>query len=82
MREERRLFIRVELTDSAKARAEKAGLDINSATQSLDANTFVGDRVSFGGGDAADDFVVIRRRHLIGTGPAILVLTLDHPARN
>ncbi len=78
---ERRLFIRIELTDSARARAEQAGLDINGATQALDANTLVGDRLSFGG-DAADDFVVIRRRHLIGTGPAILVLVLDHPARN
>jgi hypothetical protein len=81
MREERRLFIRIELTESAKARADQAVLDINGATQALDANTLVGDRISFGG-DAADDFVVIRRRHLIGTGPAILVLTLDHPARN
>ncbi len=81
MREERRLFIRIELTETAKSRADKAGIDINSATQSLDAGTYVGDRVSFGG-DAADDFVVIRRRHLIGAGPAILVLTLDHPARN
>jgi hypothetical protein len=81
MKEQRRLFIRIELTDTAKSRADQAGLDVNSATQSLDANTFVGDRISFGG-DAADDFVVIRRRHLIGTGPAILVLTLDHPARN
>ena len=78
---ERRLFIRMELRDSARARAEQAGLDINGATQALDANTLVGDRLSFGG-DAADDFVVIRRRHLIGTGPAILVLVLDHPARN
>jgi hypothetical protein len=81
MKEQRRLFIRIELTASAKARADQAGIDINGATQALDANTFVGDRLSFGG-DAADDFVVIRRRHLIGTGPAILVLTLDYPARN
>lgn len=81
MKEQRRLFIRIEMTDTAKSRADQAGLDVNSATQALDANTLVGDRISFGG-DAADDFVVIRRRHLIGTGPAILVLTLDHPARN
>ncbi len=81
MREERRLFIRIELTESAKARAGTAGIDVNSATQALDANTVVGDRISFGG-DAADDFMVIRRRHLIGAGPAILVLLLDHPARN
>jgi hypothetical protein len=78
---DRRFFIRIELTASAKARADQAGIDVNSATQSLDANTLVGDRISFGG-DAADDFVVIRRRHLIGTGPAILLLVLDHPARN
>ena len=78
---DRRLFIRIELTDSARARAVAAGIDVNGATQALDAKTLVGDRISFGG-DAADDFVVIRRRHLIGTGPAILVLTLDHPARN
>ncbi|HWV53586.1 hypothetical protein [Pseudorhodoplanes sp.] len=78
---ERRLFIRIELTASARARAEAAGLDANAATQSLDASVQVGDRISFGG-DPADDFVVLRRRYLIGTGPAILVLELDHPARN
>lgn len=78
---DRRFFIRIELTDSAKAHADRAGIDVNSATQALDANTLVGDRISFGGA-AADDFVVIRRRHLIGTGPAILLLVLDHPARN
>jgi hypothetical protein len=79
---DRRLFIRIELTASAKARAESAGLDVNAATQSLDANVQVGDRISFGGGNPAEDFVVLRRRHLIGSGPAILVVELDHPARN
>jgi hypothetical protein len=78
---ERRLFIRIELTASARARADAAGLDVNAATQSLDASVHVGDRISFGG-DPADDFVVLRRRYLIGSGPAILVLELDHPARN
>ncbi len=79
---EHRLFIRIELTDSAKARATAAGIDVNSATQSLDASVQIGDRVSFGGGDPADDFMVLRRRHLVSTGPAILLLVLDHPARN
>ncbi|MGD9922652.1 MAG: hypothetical protein AB7V13_14610 [Pseudorhodoplanes sp.] len=78
---DRRLFIRIELTASAKARAEQAGLDVNAATQLLDAGIRIGDRISFGG-DEADDFVVLRRRYLIGSGPAILVLVLDHPARN
>jgi hypothetical protein len=78
---DRRLFLRIELTASAKARAEQAGLDVNAATQSLGESVQVGDRISFGG-DPADDFVVLRRRYLIGTGPAILVLVLDHPARN
>lgn len=77
---DRRLFIRIELTASARARADQAGLDVNAASQSLDATVQQGDRISFGG-DVADDFVVLRRRHLIGTGPAILVLVLDHPAR-
>lgn len=78
---DRRLFLRIELTASAKTRAEQAGLDVNAATQSLGESVHVGDRISFGG-DPADDFVVLRRRYLIGTGPAILVLVLDHPARN
>jgi hypothetical protein len=78
---ERRLFIRIELTESAKARASAAGIDVNAATEWLDTGIQVGDRVSFGG-DAADDFVLLRRRFLIGTGPAILVLELDHPARS
>lgn len=78
---DRRLFIRIELTASARARAEAAGLDVNAAaSQSLDDRVQVGDRVSFGG-DISDDFVVLRRRYLIGSGPAILVLELDHPAR-
>lgn len=77
---DRRFFIRIELTASAKARADAAGLDVNAATQSLDAGVQVGDRISFGG-NPADDFVVLRRRHLIGSGPAILVVELDHPAR-
>jgi hypothetical protein len=77
---DRRLFIRIELTASAKARAEAAGLDVNAATQSLDPGVQVGDRISFGG-NPADDFVVLRRRHLIGSGPAILAVVLDHPAR-
>jgi hypothetical protein len=77
----RRLFIRIELTASARARAERAGLDVNAATESLDAAVQIGDRISFGS-DPADDFVVLRRRYLIGNGPAILVLVLDHPARN
>lgn len=78
---ERRLFIRIELTASARARADAAGLDVNAATQSLDASVQVGDRISFGGAPA-DDFAVLRRRYLIGSGPAILVLELDHPARS
>lgn len=79
---ERRLFIRIELTDTARARAEAAGLDVNAAaSQSLDDRVQVGDRLSFGA-NPADDFVVLRRRYLIGNGPAILVLVLDHPARN
>lgn len=78
---ERRLFIRIELTASARARAEAAGLDVNAATESIEDGVQVGDRISFGG-DQTDDFVVLRRRYLIGTGPAILVLVLDHPARN
>jgi hypothetical protein len=78
---ERRLFIRIELTASARARAEAAGLDVNAATESIEDGVQVGDRISFGG-DPSDDFVVLRRRYLIGTGPAILVLELDHPARN
>jgi hypothetical protein len=78
---ERRLFIRIELTESARARASAAGIDVNAAAECLDTGVQVGDRVSFGG-DAADDFVVLRRRFLIGNGPAILVLVLDHPARN
>jgi hypothetical protein len=78
---ERKLYIRIELTESAKARAEAAGLDVNVATQLLDAGVQVGDRISFGG-DPADDFVVLRRRYLIGNGPAILGLVLDHPARS
>jgi hypothetical protein len=78
---ERRLFIRIELTASARARADAAGLDVNAATESIEDGVQVGDRISFGG-DPADDFVVLRRRYLIGTGPAILVLELDHPARN
>ena len=53
---------------------------MNAATQSLDAGVQVGDRISFGG-DPADDFAVLRRRYLIGNGPAILLLVLDHPAR-
>ena len=77
---DRLLFIRIELTASAKARADQAGLDVNAATQSLDAGVQVGDRISFGG-DPADDFAVLRRRYLIGNGPAILLLVLDHPAR-
>ena len=77
----RRLFIRIELTASARARAEHAGLDVNAATDSLDQGIQVGDRISFGG-DPSDDFVVLRRRYLIGSGPAILVLVLDHPATN
>jgi hypothetical protein len=75
------MFIRIEMTDSAKARAVAAGIDVNAATQSLDKSAQVGDRVCFGG-DPADDFVVVRRRHLISTGPAILLLVLDHPARD
>jgi hypothetical protein len=78
---ERRLFMRIELTATAKDFADRAGLDINSATQTLDATVQIGDRVSFGGAPA-DDFVVIRRRYLIGTGAATLLLVLDHPARN
>ena len=78
---ERRLFIRIELTASARARADAAGLDVNAATESIEDGVQVGDRISFGG-DPTDDFVVLRRRYLIGTGPAILVLELDHPARN
>ena len=78
---ERRLFIRIELTASARARADAAGLDVNAATESIEDGVQVGDRISFGG-DPSDDFVVLRRRYLIGTGPAILVLELDHPARN
>lgn len=78
---ERKLYIRIELTESAKARAEAAGLDVNVATQLLDAVVQIGDRISFGG-DPTDDFVVLRRRYLIGNGPAILGLVLDHPARN
>ncbi len=78
---EPRFFVRIEMTDSAKQRADHAGLDVNSATQVLDADVQVGDRISFGR-DASDDFVVIRRRHLIGTTAATLVLVLDHPARN
>lgn len=77
----RRLFIRIELTASARARAEQAGLDVNAAIESLDHGIQIGDRISFGG-DPADDFVVLRRRYLIGNGPAILVLILDHPARS
>ena len=54
---------------------------MNVATQLLDDGVQIGDRISFGG-DPADDFVVLRRRYLIGSGPAILGLVLDHPARN
>lgn len=78
---EARFFVRIELTTSAKERADHAGLDVNSATQVLDADVQIGDRISFGS-DAADDFIVIRRRHLIGTSSATLVLVLDHPARD
>ncbi len=78
---EPRFFLRVELTDSARERAKETGLDVNSATQVLDDNVLVGDRISFGR-SAEDDFVVIRRRHLIGTSAATLVLVLDYPARN
>ena len=43
---ERRLFIRIELTASARARAEGAGLDVNAAaSQSLDDRVQVGDRL-------------------------------------
>jgi len=78
---EPRFFLRIELTDSAREQAKNAGLDVNSVTQVLDDNVWVGDRISFGS-DAADDFVVIRRRHLIGTSASTLVLVLDYPARN
>lgn len=78
---EPRFFVRIELTASAKERADHAGLDVNSATQVLDTDVQIGDRISFGS-NAADDFVVIRRRHLVGTSSATLVLLLDHPARN
>ncbi len=78
---ERRLFIRIDLTASARARADAAGIDVNAASQLLDGSVQVGDRISFGR-DPSDDFVVLRRRFLIGSGPAILVLELDHPARN
>lgn len=76
--QDRRLFIRIELTDAARAYAERAGLDVNSATQVLDTGVQIGDRVSFGG-DPANDFIVMRRRHLIGTGASTLVLMLDLP---
>jgi len=76
-----RSFLRIELTESARLRADRAGLDVNSATQVLDTRVQVGDRISFGS-TADDDFVVIRRRYLIGTDTAMLVLLLDHPARN
>ena len=75
---DRRKFIRIELTEAAREHADKSGLDVNSATQVLDAGVQIGDRISFDG-DPAKDFVVIRRRHLIGTGASTLVLLLDLP---
>ena len=75
----RRLFIRIELTEAARRHAETAGLDVNGLTQMLDASVQTGDRISFGG-NPADDFILTERRHLVGTGAATLVLTLDHPA--
>lgn len=75
----RRLFIRIEMTEAARRHAEAAGLDVNSATQMLDASVQTGDRISFGG-DPSADFILTGRRHLIGTGAATLVLTLDRPA--
>ena len=74
--QDRRLFIRIELTDAAREYAGKAGLDVNGASQVLDSSVQTGDRLSFGG-DPAKDFVVIHRRHLIGTGASTLVLMLD-----
>ena len=74
--QDRRLFIRIELTEPAREHAEKTGLDVNGAAQMLDFSVQIGDRVSFGG-DPAKDFVVIRRRHLIGTSTSTLVLLLD-----
>jgi hypothetical protein len=78
---DRRLFIRIELTQAAREHADKSGLDVNGATEVLDAGVQIGDRVSFGG-DPAKDFVVIRRRHLIGTGASTLVLLFDLPTES
>ncbi|NWG25023.1 MAG: hypothetical protein HXY30_11535 [Pseudorhodoplanes sp.] len=72
--------IRIELTDSAGRHAAQIGADVAAAARALESSVQIGDRICLGGGHA-DDFAVIRRRIVVEGARAILVVTLDHPAR-
>lgn len=71
----------VELTDSARAHAERLGLLGRLQRLALGAWTSKGDLVVLDGTDQAAFIVRSRRIEIAADGTAVLVLVLDYPPR-
>lgn len=70
------------LTASAERHTRKHGIFDKLVGTRFSHRCLTGDLVSLENGGARHDFMIIRRRWIIGDGGTRLELTLDYPARS